>query len=177
MASKSEIIDAIEALAAHFRPPIMSVEVKAAWMQDWCSDLAEFPVSAIAEGCRKWRQTGDKFPTAGKLVPLVRGSMPIQSAGGKIEVWRPLSDQEYAGLSVREKIRHQLILAHEASCMAGPMWRNPEGANMSRPTDGRLRLEDMPAAYKRWKDVEAGHMAEVARLRKIISTPALEARA
>lgn len=169
MASKSEIIDAIEALAAHFRPPIMSVEVKAAWMQDWCADLAEFPVSAIAEGCRKWRQTGDKFPTSGKLVPLVRGSLPNPSAGVKPEEWRPLSDQEYAGLTIREKMRHQMILAAEAAKKAGPMWRNPEGAGIARPVDGRIPPEEMPDVYRHWKAIEASHLKEVTRLREYIS--------
>src|ERR1700747_1981343 len=125
MAEKTEILDAIEALAVHCRPPMMEISARTLWLRDWCADLAEFPLEAIVTACRKWRQSGaTKFPTPGQLLPLVRDSVPSQGGGTRVEVWRPLSDAEYQALTVREKIRHHQILSHEAYSKAGPMFRN-----------------------------------------------------
>lgn len=171
MAEKSEIIDEIEALTVHCRPPIMEASARASWLTDWCEDLAEFRIEHIRLAIREWRQSGSaKFPTPGQLLPLIRSKMPVK-VEERISDWRPLTDDEYRALSVREKIRHQLILAHEAGCKAGPMWRNPEGANMARPVDGRVPLEEMPASYRHWREVEARHHAEAKRLREIINQP------
>lgn len=169
MANKPEIIDVIEGLTVHCRPPIMEASARASWLADWCSDLADFPIESIRLAVRDWRHSASgKFPTPGQLLPLVRSKLPIESKG-RPQDWAPLSDDEYRALPIRDKIRHQLILAHEAGCKAGPMWRNPEGGGkMSRPVDGRLMPEDMPPTHRHWTEVRASHMAEVKRLREII---------
>lgn len=169
MATKSEIIDCIEALAVHCRPPLMTTEQRESWMRDWCDDLAQYPAETIASACRKWRHSGsNKFPTPGQLMPLVREIAPADD-GPKVEVWRPLTDEEYRALSVREKIRHQLILAHQARCKAGPMYRNERGASVGRPMGERLSTEQMPETWHRWSRVAEGHEAEAKRLREILS--------
>lgn len=169
MASKAEIIDAIEALAVHCRPPLMSIDQRALWMTDWCNDLAQFPIDAIAGGCRSWRHSGEtKFPTAGKLLPLIRGAMP-SAPSERVEVWRELSDSEYANLTVREKIRHRTILAHEARLKAGPMYRNT--TNMTKPRDGSLSAEEMPGTWRHWSQIAEGHEAEAKRLREVLRRP------
>jgi len=143
-------------------------------MADWCNDLAQFPVDAIAAGCRAWRHSGEtKFPTAGRLLPLVRAAMP-SAPSERVEVWRELSDAEYANLSVREKIRHRTILAHEARSKAGPMYRNTTGG-MSKPTDGRLTPEEMPGTWRHWSQIAEGHEAEAQRLREVLRRPAYAA--
>lgn len=171
MAARDEIIDCIEALAVHCRPPLMSIEQRALWLRDWCSDLAEFPTDAIATACRKWRHSGsNKFPTPGQLLPLVRDSLP-SSHGPRVEPWRELTEDEYRALSVREKIRHRLILAHEARTKAGPMFRT-QRAMMGRPTGEHLTPEQMPDTWRRWTQIAEGHEAEVARLREHLRAPA-----
>jgi hypothetical protein len=169
MASRPEIIAEIEALEVHCRAPLMTTDARARWFQDWCADLNDFPIETIRSAIRDWRHSGStKFPTPGALLPLIRAKLPREASGDAPKAWRPLSDEEYAQLSVREKIRHQTILAHEASVKAGPMWRNPPGSNMSRPMPGHIRAEDMPDTWRRWRDVAAGHMAEATRLRKYL---------
>jgi len=172
MADKSDIIDEIERLTVHCRPPIMEADLRAGWLADWCADLTEFPIEAIRLAIREWRHSGsNKFPTPGQLIPMVRGKLPPEKREREGD-WRELSDDEYRALSVREKIRHQLILAHRAGAKAGPMWRNPENtANIRRPMPGHIPLEEMPGAYHHWKHVEAQHLAEAKRLREIINQP------
>lgn len=175
MASKSEIIDQIEALAVHCRPPIMSIEQRESWMRDWCADLADFPDEAIAAACRKWRHTGSaKFPTPGQLLPLVRDSLPMER-GSRVEVWRELTDDEYRALSVREKIRHRTILAHEARCKAGPMFRSERGASMGRPVGTHTTADQMPETWRRWTAIAEGHEAEAKRLREHLRQPVMAA--
>lgn len=157
MAEPAEIIEEIERLAIHCRPPLMSVEDQARWKMDWITDLKEFPVEAIRQACHRWRNGTDrKFPLPGQLRPLVVMCNPGQSGGVKLDAWRPLSDGEYGQLTLREKIRHHLILASEALNKAGPMWRH------GRP----LAEADMPDAWRLWKRRADDHYAEAARLRK-----------
>lgn len=167
MASKSEIIDAIEALAVHCRPPLMSIEQRELWMRDWCADLAEFPTEAVATACRKWRHSGSiKFPTAGQLLPLVRDSLEKPRAE-RIDVWRPATEAEYAGMTIREKIREHTILAHDAAGRAGPMFRNTsQGLRMSGV---HLAPEEMPDSHHRWREEAKRHNQEIRRLRQYLS--------
>jgi hypothetical protein len=173
MASKTETIDAIEALAVHCRPPLMSVEQRELWMRDWCNDLTEFPAEAIATACRKWRHSGStKFPTPGQLIPLIRDSLP-NKPGEKVQVWRPLSDAEYANLTVRDKIRHQMILAHEAGSKAGPMFRNTSsGGPISKASGIHLTEAEMPDTWRTWTEIQRRHLAEAKRLREYLKLPA-----
>lgn len=168
MADRSEIIDEIEALAVHCRPPIMEPAARASWLRDWCDDLAGFPISAVRLGCRAYRQSGQvKFPTAGQLLPMVRANLPVERAPpGATEPWRPISDAEYEALSLREKIRHREVMAREARRKAGPMWKNPpEGASFKRPVRGHVRAEDMPEAWRIQSQIAAEHEEEARRLR------------
>ena len=99
---------------------------------------------------------------------MVRAKIPAET-GLKPERWRDLSEGEYQQLSIREKIRHQKILAHEAAVKAGPMWRNRgTDATFARPVDGRVSADDMPGTFHHWKAIEAGHYAEARRLADII---------
>lgn len=170
MADKSDIIDEIERLTVHCRPPIMEADLRAGWLADWCADLAEFPIEAVRLAIRDWRHGGQsKFPTPGQLLPLVRARLPAQK-GPKVEVWREPTEDEYRAMTVREKIRHHHIMAHEAGVKAGPMWRNPEGAaNIRRPMPGHLTIEEMPPTYHHWKRMQANHAAEAKRLREMIN--------
>lgn len=170
MANRNEIIAEIEALEAHCRAPLMTMDGRARWLQDWCADLASFPVDKIREVVRQYRQSGTtKFPTPGTLLPMLRAKMPLENAGEKPLPWAPISNEEYDRLTIREKIRHQKILAHEAGCKAGPMWRNPTGgAKISRPTPGHTPADDLSPAFRHWKAVQAEHLAEAKRLQEII---------
>lgn len=158
MASRTEITDEIESLALHCRPPLMSIEERSRWMQVWCEDLKEFDIEAIRHACKKWRMGEDgKFPTIGKLLPLVRSVSGSQSSGNdRYEEWRPLTDWEYDQLSLSEKIRHNLIVAAKLRQKAGPQCR------------GKIPVppSEMP---QEWHDLRAkanGFEAEAKRLRQ-----------
>ena len=104
MASKSEILPEIEALAVHCRPSLMTVEVRAIWLRDWCDDLAEFPIEAIRAGVRAYRHSGaTKFPTPGQLVPMIRAGQPSQT-GPKLDVWREAGVRQ-GGADVPQHLR------------------------------------------------------------------------
>lgn len=175
MASKTEIIDAIEALAIHCRPPLMSIEQRDLWMRDWCEDLAQFPAEAILNACRKFRHSGAvKFPTAGQFMPLVKQAMPGEQHD-RIEAWRPLTDEEYRALPLKEKIRHHEILAHEAGGKAGPMFLNTSHGLGGKISGRHLTAEEMPDTFRRWKQIEANHYAEARRLKEHLKLPAVAA--
>lgn len=170
MATRAQVIAAIEALEVHCRSPLMTVEQRGTWLSDWCSDLGDFPVDAIETGCRNWRRSGSgKFPTPGQLIPMVRAAQPSDVKPGDNAVWRTLSDEEYRGLTIREKIRHQTILAHEARRKAGPMFRNTSsGGALSRASGKHLTADEMPDVWRRWNSVAEDHEAEAGRLRAMI---------
>lgn len=159
MASPSEIIDEIEALTVHCRPPIMSVEQRARWQQDWIGDLGKFPLEAIQSALRQWRQSeSTKFPTAGQLLPMIER----QSGRDKdrtYEVWRyDISDEEYRAMSLNDKIRHHKIAAGHCRSKAGPM------PHLGKP----VAKDDMPKAWHEWRDRAGNHDAEAQRLRQSI---------
>lgn len=72
------------------------------------------------------------------------------------ETWRPLSDAEYAGLSLRGKVEHHRILAHEARRKAGPMWKD------GRPAEPH----ELSQRWHEWTQRAEWHEAESARLAK-----------
>lgn len=124
MAEPSEIIDALEALAIHCRAPLMDVESRARWMRDWCEDLKQFPGDAIRAATARWRQgESGKFPTPGQLLPLVRAASPQAPQAGVIDTraWFWPSEEELAGMTLRERKRQFTIMAVEARGKAGPM--------------------------------------------------------
>lgn len=165
MAEKSEIIDTIEALAVHFRPPLMSVEQRAAWMADWCDDLAKLPIEAIRIAARQWRQGSQtKFPTSGQFLPMVRAAMPKETEPS-VGPWRPLSDAEYAALTLAEKIRHRRILAAEERRKAGPMFRST-GGKISKASGLHLTPEQMSDAWREHTRRAEAHEQEAAELSK-----------
>lgn len=167
MAEKHEVIEAIEALATHCRPPLMGVEERVRWVMDWCADLKEFPIENVRIACQRWRQGDDrKFPMPGQLIPMIRATLRVADDGGKPQPWRPLSDDEYRNLTVREKIRHHQILAHEAMGKGGPMYRQAATVNQ-RGT--HLTPDDMPAEWHEGRREAAFHHAEIKRLREIIA--------
>lgn len=163
MANQSEIIDALESLAVHCRPPLMSVEDRGRWMADWCNDLAEFPAAAIETACQRWRMgTNPKFPMAGQFIPLVRS---VNASGAvdpnaKAKAWEPASDAEYQAMSLSRKIDEHTLLAMREDRLAGPMWGN----------GGPIALDDMPPAYHEHKARARNHRAEAARLREKLSS-------
>lgn len=125
MADRTEIVDALESLAVHCRPPLMSVDDRSRWMKDWCDDLRQFPGDAIRTACGRWRQgENTKFPTPGQLLPLVRSiAKPAHrpAADDIPTVWKWPSEEELSGMTLREKRRQYLIMANEAHGRAGPM--------------------------------------------------------
>lgn len=169
MADRTEIMDAIEALAVHCRPPLMSVEDRARWVGDWCEDLRDYPIDAIRTACHRWRNGADrKFPMPGQLRPMIEATLRKGDVQAVIEAnqpWRPLSDEEYRALSLSAKIRHHQILAHAARREAGPMW----SGGMRSP------IEAMPPKWHELQRRADGHSAEVKRLREYINQA--EARA
>ncbi|MBR7619964.1 hypothetical protein JKL49_11240 [Phenylobacterium sp. 20VBR1] len=164
MADRLDIADALESLAVHCRPPLMSVEDRSRWMVDWCSDLANFPIEAIKLACTRWRQgENTRFPTPGQLLPMVRAVLPAKGDGPKVERWRPISGEDYRQLPIRDKIRHLQIELSELMTDAGPMMIN-EGEFRGR----RLTPDEMPA---KWHDAQARAAmidAEIKRLRDTI---------
>ena len=161
MADRNDIIEALEALAIHCRPSLMGIDERAVWLRDWCNDLAGEDIEAIRVGCQRWRGgTNHKFPMVGQLMPLIRAATVKKGDGPLPQVWSPISDAEYNALSLNDKIRHHQIAASEAGYKAGPMWR-----------DGRpLEISEMSAAWHHWRGVKANHLAEVKRLRGLISS-------
>lgn len=117
---------------------------------------------------RDYRHSGAvKFPTPGQLLPIVRAKTPLASSGDKPREWTPISDAEYDSLSLREKIRHQRILAHEAYCKAGPMWKTPQGGTtLRRPVAGHVAERDMPDIWRHWRSIGQRHDAEAKRLQE-----------
>lgn len=165
-ATKAEILNQIEALAVHCRPPLMSMEQRDLWLRDWCADLAEYPADALHNACRKWRHSGAiKFPTPGQLLPLIRDSLPAEkSADGPARAWQPADQAEYDAMSLRDKIREHRILAHEARLKAGPMFRNVSGSMTGRIRGERLKPEEMTSAWHRWTQEAERHDREAKRL-------------
>lgn len=160
MAERGEIIEALEALETHCRAPLMTVDQRTAWMRDWCDDLGEFPIHAIKQGCKSWRHsaTSGKFPTAGQLLPLVRANVAQKRPEGDAgKPWRELSDEEYRGLSLEGKIRHQRILSSRAYSNAGPQ---------TKPAD------EMPEAWHMWRQIGRNHDEEVVSLRNLLKQSA-----
>ena len=174
MADKTEILNEIEALSLHCRPPLMEATMRASWLRDWCSDLAEFPIESIRIACRKWRQSGaTKFPTPGQLLPMVRAELPRQKLDDKYKPreWSPASDDDYREMSLRDKIREQQILSHEAYRKAGPMFRNTTGGGpMSKASGVHLSLTEMGTAYHHWIAAARWHAGEASELRKRLVT-------
>lgn len=162
MANGIEIIKELRALEQHYTFKVVrSPEDQERFLRDYVADLREFDIKAIETGCARWRQSGAKnFPTSGQLLPFIQAASP-RSHGEKPQPWRPLSDAEYATLSIREKIRHQTILASEAKLKAGPMWR--EG----KPCPP----ENLSEGYHTWTARARNHEAEIKRLRELINQP------
>lgn len=164
MADQIEIVDQIETLSAHCRPPLMDVDTKSRWLQSWCEDLAEFSSEVLKAGFRSWRQSDNvKFPTPGQLLPMMRAAASRANGSGLSsnaapKAWEPISDAEYDQLSLRDKIRHQRILASRAFSKAGPQ------CSGSLP----IPAEQMPQEWHGWRAVGRNHLAEVERLKKIL---------
>lgn len=169
MAQRTEIASEIEALSVHCRPPIMEVEQRASWTRDWCNDLAEFPIEAIRIACRKWRLSGGtKFPTPGQLLPLIRENIPGEKAE-KLNAWSEATAEEYQAMTLREKIRENQILSHEAYTRAGPMFRNlSRGAPISKASGQHLQSDQMSEASQRWRAQGEAYAAEATKLRKLL---------
>lgn len=144
---------------------VRSGEENERFLKDYLADIEDFPLDAIRQACSEWRKSGaTKYPTPGQLIPLIRSKIPEPKAA-RIEPWRPLSDDEYQALSLREKIRHHTILAHECSTKAGPMFRS------SGPNSGKgqhLTPEDMPPEWHELRRRAQGHADEAKRLRSYL---------
>jgi len=158
--NRPEIAEALEGLAVHCRPPLMSVDDRSRWMADWCRDLARFPPESVRIACDRWRNGSDrKFPMPGQLIPLVKAvTLRPSDTGSAPKVWGPISDAEYDGLSIRDKARHQRLLAMDADRRAGPQWR------AGQP----VAPDDMPAEWRLLRNRAAGHRKEAQRLLEIV---------
>jgi hypothetical protein len=124
MADRLEIVDALESLAVHCRLPLMDIDARSRWTQTWCEDLLEFPLPAIQNACRRWRQSDNtKFPTPGQLLPMVRAAVrtPNPDATGHAKPWTWPSDADLDAMSLEERRRNYLIMASETRGKAGPM--------------------------------------------------------
>lgn len=149
---RAEIIAEIEALEVHYFRVRREPEERQRWLRDYLADLGDVEVERLRAACQKWRMSpARKFPTSGELMQLAPGRV---GAGPRLEAWRPLSDYEYDRLPLREKIRHQRILAEAAAQKAGPQMIN------KRPA----LADDMPAHWHEWRQKAANHTDEVRRL-------------
>lgn len=167
MATQSEVVDAIEGLALHARPPIMDEDARTRWLMDWCQDLGGYPVGAIQQAVGEWRRSGSgKFPTPGQLLHLVEKYAPKKSGPYKpkpAKFWTWPSDQEYAEMSVREKIKAHTIKAHELKAKAGPMFRQGVGE-----PSVHLEKADMPERWHALQREAKFHDGRAAELRKML---------
>lgn len=166
MADRLEIMDALESLAVHCRPPLMSVEDRSRWVADWCEDLKACEIDAIKTACQRWRMGADrKFPMPGQLLPLIRSVTVVHMPEShREEPWRPIGDAEYAQLSVREKIRHHRIMASDCRQKAGPMFVNGE-------VPRHLTRDEMPEKWHALQARAKTHEAEAKRLNEIVRRP------
>lgn len=125
MADRIEIVDALESLAVHCRPPLMSVDDRSRWLKDWCDDLAEFDGDAVRLAITRWRQSENtKFPTPGQLLPMVRLASKrssVQPDEGRPRAWTWPSEDELDGMTLTERRRSYLIMASQARGKAGAM--------------------------------------------------------
>lgn len=162
MAEPREIIEEVEALTVHCRPPLMPVDQRSRWQQDWVQDLKTFPLAAIQSAFREWRHSENtKFPTPGQIIPMVRRFSGVrENAPESVEPWTyEISDDNYRSLSLSAKIRHHRIAAAHCRTQAGPM-----------PHPGpAVHQEDMPEVWHAWRRRAEKHDAEAAKLRKTLS--------
>lgn len=124
MAENHDIIDELDTLALHCRPPVMSADEKSRWLASWVDDLREFDIVAIRAACRNWRQGegNTKFPVPGQLLPMVRACTPRPTpSGDPFRPWTWPDDIELGSMTLEEKIRQYRIMAHETRTRAGPM--------------------------------------------------------
>jgi len=165
MASTDEIIDTLDALATHCRPPVMSTDAKAMWLRDWCGDLQSFPIESIRGAAGVWRQSGQtKFPTPGQFLPLVRAADRAPAPVTRPEPWGPITDEAYQALSLTDKIWTHQKLAHEANMKAAQLWRAlPETRAGNPPSWVKFETTE-PSDWKAWRQREANHLAEAKRL-------------
>jgi hypothetical protein len=162
MADPFEIIHEVEALIVHCRPPVMSVEQRSRWQQDWAHDLAKYEIDVIQSAFRQWRQgESQKFPTPGQIIPMLErmSHRPGAAPDGASQAWRyDVADDEYRDMSLNEKIRHHSIAASHCRQKAGPMWGDGK----------RKTAEQMPQEWHDWRERADRHDAERARLRQSI---------
>jgi hypothetical protein len=104
-----------------------------------------------------------KFPTPGQIMPSIRAQVPSASVADFMP-WRPLSDAEYAGLTVREKIRHHRIMASECRMRAGPQWKH------GKP----IAAEDMGEMWREHRRKAAHHDQEAKRMQDMLTQMAAE---
>lgn len=126
MASRDEIMEEIEALEAHCRAPLMTVNVRSKWLSDWCADLGNYPFEAVQGAFRDWRQgPSTKFPTPGQIIPMVKAKLrKPEDATAKAVKWEPLTSANYHEASIHDKMKHHRIMAERARFDAGPMYRS-----------------------------------------------------
>lgn len=137
---------------------VRSGEEQERFMKDYLADIQEFPLEAIRKACAEWRKSGiTKFPSSGQLLPLIRKHV-VEERAPDNGPWQPISEEAYEAMTLREKIRHRLILAQEARRTA------------STKTHGWNRdITTAPPAYRHWIGIAEGHDAEAKHLRSMIS--------
>lgn len=154
MADRLDIVNELESLAVHCRLPLMDIDARSRWMQTWCEDLAQFPLDAIKAACRAWRQGEDaKFPTPGKLLPLVRYSLPKPARTDVAErPWTWPSEADLATMTLRERRRQYLIMAGETRSKVGPM-----------KADGTFPQPEFLAQAQAYRDHASDLAAQISR--------------
>jgi hypothetical protein len=140
-------------LSNHYRRQVRTPEEQAMWLRDWLDDLAAWTPDQVADACGEWRRSAARrMPSSGELlVKLSTMHAPKQQSQPKIEAWKPISDEEYDTLSVRDKIRHHHILADQA--MLG--WKST-----TRQVDDDWRRRDAIAKNHRAEASRLGAMLE-----------------
>ena len=174
MANRDEIIEEIEGLEVHCRAAVMTMTARSKWFSDWCNDLAKFPIEAIRDAFKDWRQSDNvKFPTPGQMLPMIKAKIRKSDDGTTTAFkWEPLTEDTYYDAPIAEKIKHHRIMAERARFAAGPMYR-------SRTTWGsgqHLEASEMPDRWHAYRKQADGHAEQANKLRKTMVEAAEMAR-
>lgn len=169
MSKRIEIVKELRALESFFTTrPVRTADEQNRFLADYLADVQDFPLDAIRSACAAWRKSGaTRFPTSGQLIPMIRSY--VRDEKPRInEPWRPLSDEEYGDLTLRDKVRHHRIMAHEARCKAGPMFRNTTHLTKGRPSGVHLTAEEMTEKWRHWTAEAERHEEEAWRLNQVL---------
>jgi hypothetical protein len=90
-------------LLHYYSPGDLSEAARKAMAQDWVEDLVEFGPTAVAHGCREWRQTQSKRPTPADIRRLCIESQNRRRENAVRSLPPPARDAEPPPMSAEER--------------------------------------------------------------------------